>query len=73
MREELAKLISNKVCPSCQGARLREEARNVRIGVSRDALTLHEASHLPLGAARDHFLSLKLAGNKAQVAEKILK
>jgi excinuclease ABC subunit A len=73
VREELAKLISNKVCPSCNGARLREEARNVRIGADSDALTLHEISRLPLGAARDHFLHLKLAGNKAQVAEKVLK
>ena len=73
MREELAKLISNKICPSCEGARLREEARNVRIGSNDGALNLHEISRLPLGEARDHFLALQLAGNKAQVAEKILK
>ncbi|MBL8414934.1 MAG: excinuclease ABC subunit UvrA [Propionivibrio sp.] len=73
VREELAKLISNKICPGCTGARLREEARNVRIGTSADALTLHEISRLPLGQARDHFLALHLLGNKAQVAEKILK
>ena len=73
VREELAKLISNKVCPSCAGARLREEARNVRIGSHAGALTLHEISRLPLAAARDHFLGLPLSGNKAQVAEKILK
>jgi excinuclease ABC subunit A len=73
VREELAKLISNKMCPSCQGARLREEARNVRIGSETDALTLHAVNHLPLVAARDYFLALRLAGNKAQVAEKILK
>ena len=85
VREELAKLISNKTCPSCAGARLREEARNVRLGVhlnvptntspgaQSSALTLHEISHLPLGEARDYFLGLQLLGNKAQVAEKILK
>ena len=73
MREELAKLISNKVCPSCDGARLREEARNVRIGSGEKALNLHEISRLPLVQARDHFLALNLAGNKAQVAEKVLK
>ena len=73
VREELAKLISNKVCPSCNGARLREEARNVRIGSHAGALTLHEISRLPLREARDHFQALPLAGNKAQVAEKILK
>ncbi|MBS1228289.1 MAG: excinuclease subunit [Proteobacteria bacterium] len=73
VREELAKLISNKVCPSCAGARLREEARNVRIGSDSGALTLHEISRLPLRDAREHFQALPLSGNKAQVAEKILK
>jgi len=77
VREELAKLISNKICPSCGGARLREEARNVRIGSESvsgsEALTLHAVNHLPLAQARDYFRELRLAGNKAQVAEKILK
>ncbi|MEO8411055.1 MAG: excinuclease ABC subunit UvrA, partial [Propionivibrio sp.] len=73
VREELAKLISNKTCPSCDGARLREEARNVHIGAGPESLTLHEVSRLPLAKARDHFLGLGLTGNKAQVAEKILK
>ncbi|WP_263770541.1 excinuclease ABC subunit UvrA [Propionivibrio soli] len=73
VREELAKLISNKTCPKCNGARLREEARHVHIGSDDDSLTLHEISRLPLGHARDYFLKLKLTGNKAQVAEKVLK
>ena len=73
VREELAKLISNKICPSCNGARLREEARHVRIGSHNGALTLHEINRLPLGQTRDHFLNLTLTGNKAQVAEKVLK
>ena len=73
VREELAKMISNKVCPGCEGARLREEARNVRIGTQPGALTLHEISGLPLAEAREHFLTLQLVGNKALVAEKILK
>ena len=72
MREELAKLISNKVCPSCDGARLREEARNVRIGSGERALNLHEISRLPLGEARNYFNCLQLTGAKAQVADKIL-
>jgi excinuclease ABC subunit A len=73
VREELSKLISNKTCPTCDGARLREEARHVRIGNGPDALTLHQISRMPLKQARDYFLDLKLAGNKAQVAEKVLK
>ncbi len=73
VREELAKLISNKTCPKCDGARLREEARHVHIGSGPDSLTLHQISRLPLGQTRDYFLNLKLTGNKAQVAEKVLK
>jgi len=73
VREELARLISNRICPACQGSRLREEARNVRIGSHDSARTLHEINRLPLAAARDYFVSLRLPGNKAQVAEKVLK
>jgi excinuclease ABC subunit A len=73
VREELSKLISNKTCPACAGTRLREEARNVRMGSEASALTLHEISHLPLGDARDYFFALQLFGQKAQVAEKVLK
>ena len=73
VREELSKLISNKTCPTCEGARLRKEARHVHIGSGADALTLHAISRLPLKEARDYFQNLKLAGNKAQVAEKVLK
>ena len=73
VREELAKLISNKTCPDCNGARLREEARHVHIGNGTEALTLHQISRLPLKQTRDYFLNLKLSGNKAQVAEKVLK
>ena len=73
VREELAKLISNKTCPQCDGARLRREARHVHVGDGPAALTLHQINRLPLGQTRDYFQNLKLTGNKAQIAEKILK
>jgi excinuclease ABC subunit A len=69
VREELSKFISDSTCPTCEGTRLRLEARNVRIG----GATLHQISHMPLGEARDFFVNLKMTGHKAQVAEKILK
>jgi excinuclease ABC subunit A len=69
VREELSRYISNSACPACGGARLRTEARHVRVGER----TLHEISRLPLGEARNHFNCLQLVGAKAQVAEKILK
>ena len=69
MREELSKYISNQTCPTCGGSRLRKEARHVQIG----GKTLHEINRLPLREARDFFEALQLTGQKAQVAEKILK
>ena len=69
VREELSKFISDSTCPTCEGTRLRLEARHVRIG----GATLHQISHMPLGEARDFFINLKMTGHKAQVAEKILK
>ncbi|HQO29640.1 MAG TPA: excinuclease ABC subunit UvrA, partial [Accumulibacter sp.] len=73
VREELSRLISHRCCPACQGSRLREEARNVRVGTRDDARTLHEINRQPLAPVRDYFLGLRLPGNKATVAEKILK
>ncbi len=69
VREELAKYVSDTVCPSCEGARLRKEARYVQVGDR----TLYEISRLPLRDCRDYFAGLKLQGQRAQVAEKILK
>ena len=69
VREELSKYVSSSACPTCAGTRLRVEARHVRVGEK----TLHEISRLPLGEARNYFNCLTLTGNKAQVADKILK
>jgi excinuclease ABC subunit A len=69
VREELAKYVSDTVCPSCEGARLRKEARYVQVGER----TLYEISRLPLRDCRDYFADLKLQGQRAQVADKILK
>ena len=68
VREELAKHLNVCVCPSCKGARLREEARNVRIAEH----TLHEISALPLRQALTLFSTLKLSGHKQAIAEKIV-
>ena len=73
VREELARFISNSPCPDCAGTRLRTEARHVRVGTGDGAKTLHEINRLPLRNAQQFFSELRLAGHKAQVAEKILK
>ena len=69
LREDLARYISNSTCPTCQGSRLRSEARHVHVGDK----TLHEINHLPLAEARTYFNCLQLPGHKAQIADKILR
>ncbi|WP_044735257.1 excinuclease ABC subunit UvrA [Shewanella algae] len=69
VREELAKYISNQACSSCGGSRLREEARNVFIG----NINLPELTTWSIGEASDYFATLGFEGQKAQIAEKILK
>ncbi|HZW25234.1 MAG TPA: excinuclease ABC subunit UvrA [Gallionella sp.] len=68
VREELAKYLNSCVCPECHGARLRLEARNVRIAEKN----LHELSALPLKQAQVFFDGLTLAGQKQAIAEKIV-
>ena len=69
VREELAKYLNNKPCPECEGTRLRREARHVLIGEKN----ISEISHLSLSKTRSYFDQLSLEGNRAQVAEKIVK
>ncbi|NHB88911.1 excinuclease ABC subunit UvrA [Photorhabdus tasmaniensis] len=69
VREELAKYISNRSCISCRGTRLRKEARYVFI----ENTTLPEISDFSIGHAMDFFQNIKLSGQRAQIAEKVLK
>jgi excinuclease ABC subunit A len=69
LREELSKFIATRPCPECGGSRLRIEARNVTIG----GWTLHDLSRLPIRQSLKFFDELKLEGNRAQVADKIVK
>lgn len=69
VREELMKYQSHQICPSCQGARLRVEARHVLVGDT----SLQDISALPLQKSHDFFTNLTLTGNKQTIAEKILK
>jgi excinuclease ABC subunit A len=69
VREELAKYLNTRPCPECEGTRLKREARHVLIG----GRNLPQVSALPLIAARDFFNLLALEGQRAQVAEKIVR
>ncbi|MCU4675843.1 excinuclease ABC subunit UvrA [Catenovulum sp. 2E275] len=69
VREEMAKFLNNQACPSCNGARLREEARHVFINENN----LPQITELSIEACKTFFESLNLTGQKAQIADKILK
>ncbi|MDY3122893.1 MAG: excinuclease ABC subunit UvrA [[Actinobacillus] rossii] len=69
VREELAKNISTRPCQDCCGSRLRPEARHVYIGQTN----LPEVSEMSIGEALAFFEKMSLAGQRAQIAEKILK
>jgi len=69
VREELAKLRNVRACPECGGARLRREARHVKIA----GQTIYEISSWPLRATQDFFSSLRLEGAKQQIAERIVR
>lgn len=69
VREDLAKYISTRSCSSCGGTRLREEARNVFISDT----PLPAIVEMSISDAMEFFKSLQLEGQKAQIAEKIMK
>lgn len=69
VREELAKYISNKPCSSCDGTRLKIEARNVFINDT----ALPKIVELSIADALTFFQELKLEGQRAQIAEKVMK
>lgn len=69
VREELAKYLSQQPCNSCDGTRLRVEARNVFI----EGTNLPAIADMSIADAFNFFETLSLEGQKAQIAEKILK
>ncbi|PRQ64225.1 excinuclease ABC subunit UvrA [Vibrio sp. V01_P9A10T6] len=69
VREDLVKYISTKPCTSCNGTRLRIEARNVFINDT----ALPEVVELSIADALQFFQSLDLEGQRAQIAEKVMK
>ncbi|MBD1558986.1 excinuclease ABC subunit UvrA [Vibrio sp. S9_S30] len=69
VREELSKYISTKSCGTCSGTRLRTEARNVFI----DDTPLPAVAEMSISDAMSFFQNLELTGQKAKIAEKIMK
>ncbi len=69
VREELAKLRNLRACPECEGARLRREARHVKVADK----TLHQVSAWPLRQTQQFFATLNLKGAKGEVAGRIVR
>ena len=65
----LSRLQSGRPCPDCNGARLRIEARSVRIGDR----SLPELSALSISELAKFFAALSFSDLRAQIAERILK
>src|SRR5436190_1485792 len=68
VRVFLAKYRGYTRCPDCNGARLRQEARDVKIGGS----SLPEILDLSITNAFEFFETLKLSEEREKIAEKLL-
>jgi excinuclease ABC subunit A len=69
VREELAKNLSTHACETCNGSRLRTEARNVFVADK----AVHEITRMPVGKALHFFNTLSLPGKRGEIASKIIK
>jgi excinuclease ABC subunit A len=72
VREELSKYLNTRPCPACDGTRLREEARHVKVGPKGQERPIYEISGIPLKAGLEFFSGLKLEGAKQSIAERII-
>jgi excinuclease ABC subunit A len=69
LREELEKFMSVRVCPTCNGARLKPEALAVRL----HGKAITEVASLSIAAALDFFATLQLTVQEAAIAERLLR
>jgi len=69
VREELAKYLSDKPCPTCNGARLNTAARHVRVADT----TLPTINAASIAGAHELIEALDIPGHRAEIAAPILK
>jgi excinuclease ABC subunit A len=69
VREELRRYMSPAGCPECDGARLRLEARSIRVG----GLPIHELVRFTIAQATEWLEKLELAPLQRTIAERIQK
>ncbi|MCY4328932.1 MAG: excinuclease ABC subunit UvrA [Endozoicomonadaceae bacterium] len=68
IREEMDKLLTQQSCTSCDGSRLKTEARHVFI----DGFTLPHISSLSVDNALDCIKKLRFSGKRKTIAKKII-
>jgi excinuclease ABC subunit A len=73
VREELARYRSLQPCPTCDGTRLRTEARHVKLGEGEQARAIFQIGHMTLRDSQAYFDHLKLAGAKGEIADKVVR
>ncbi len=69
VREWALSFMRTKICPSCNGGRLRKESLSVKVGEKN----ISEISNLSIERAREYFSNLKLEGMNKLISEPILK
>ena len=67
--ESIADYLDAAPCPACHGARLAPEGRSVRLG----GLAIHELLGLTIDRAREHWQSLTVREDRAEIADPLLK
>ncbi|MFZ0614578.1 MAG: excinuclease ABC subunit UvrA [Desulfobacterales bacterium] len=69
VREEIKLFMNFKPCPECGGTKLNRESRSVKVG----GLAIHEITALPIAQVQSFRAGLVLEGQRAVIAERILK
>ena len=69
VRENLSRFLSTQACPDCSGARLNADARSVTINNK----SLSDITDQSVSEAHHYFATLELSGQRAVIAQKILK
>ena len=73
VREDLSRYRSTQHCQSCEGTRLRREARHVKIGEGAQARAIFEISRATLRECHAYFQTLTMHGAKGDIAAKVVR
>jgi len=69
VREELARFLSVRSCPACEGTRLNRAARHVYVA----DVPLPRVAAMPVGQAQRFFAELAMPGRRGEIAAKVVK